>query len=468
MNSTKIEQLCQSSIEAGIKKLYEVGTLPRPPRARNLRLGYDFYRDELEDIQEVNNLLQYLASDNKIKSIYTNEFSDFEIYTLYEYWEQLLLKILRETEGERPTKRVFRKWFSRFLKELYADTAVWRAIDTITGLKLRGTKLNLDKSTALTSTPTRVLKGMIWGEEQYVQDKWLATGLDKAAIITTMTVPKSKYAYFRFPPENLIKSIERHLAAIKAIRLTKPGVPRLHCFAEFQLCNFPTSIPLAYQKEGGEIGLYEKETILDKSDFPIIRDLWRELMATKNKDAPFAYAKPHPMDTAFARFSNTYQRQDWLDHITDLTIALESLFNPTDNEELKHRVSLRAAWLLSTDESVKESPDMANNIIYNRVRDMYDIRSCRVHGGTPKREDIRKWVKTLSGVEYDESKDWKLYELALESARDIVRRAIIACMKLSKLGASGPHFPFPPKFDENIITASQRRIWQKAAGVKRR
>jgi hypothetical protein len=98
---------------------------------------------------------------------------------------------------------------------------------------------------------------------------------------------------------------------------------------------------------------------------------------------------------------------------------------------------------------------------------MYDIRSSVVHGRTPKENKIRKWIQTLSGVKYDESKSHaEQLEVALESARDIVRKAIRACMKLSKLGANGPHFPFPSKFDEHIVTAGQQRIWQKAASIK--
>jgi hypothetical protein len=467
-NLAKLEQLCRSSIEAGIKRLSEVGTWPRPPRARNLRVGHDFHRDDLEDIKEVNNLLQYLASDDKIKSIYFQQSSTPELHILYDYWEQLLLKILRETEGKSLTNRVFKKWFRRFLKELYSDTAVWRSVDTITGLTLKGAKLKLDNATVLTSISAHRWLEIMQKEQQYDATlDWEPIGLDKASIITTVSISKLDYASFLHPSPYLTKHIERHLAAINAIRLTKPGAPRLHCFAEFQLSDFPVSNPLAYCNREGHLGLYEKEAIIERGDFLIIRNLWREFMDTKYKDPSPAPAKPNPMDTAFARFSRTYGRQNWLDDIADLTISLESLFNPTDREELKHRVSLRAAWLLSSDESLNGGPGKGKNIIYDRVRDMYDIRSCRVHGRTPKASEIRNWVKTLSGVKYDESKDLQLLELALESARDIVRKAIAACAKLSKLEGDGPKWAFPERFDENIVIASQRRVWQKAAGIKK-
>jgi len=55
----------------------------------------------------------------------------------------------------------------------------------------------------------------------------------------------------------------------------------------------------------------------------------------------------------------------------------------------------------------------------------------------------------------------------LESARDIIRKAIAACVKLSKLEGDRPKWPFPERFDENIVIARQRRVWQKAAGIRR-
>lgn len=464
----KAEQLCHSSIEAAIAKLCEIETWPRPPRARNLRVGHDFYRDDLEDIEEVKNLLQYIASDDKIKSIYFQKSSKPELYVLYDYWEQLLLRILRETEEKLPTKRIFKKWFNRFIKELYSDTAVWISVDTITGLTLKATKLKFDNTTVLTSIPAYKWIDIIRREQQCNVDlDWIGIGHDEVTIITTVTISKIDHAGSTLPYLHLTKHTNRHIAAINAIRLSKPGVPSLHCFAQFPRSNFPISTPLSYCNREGHSGLYEKDAILDKGDFPKIRNLWRELMDTKYKDNIPAYTRSDPMNTPYTRFLRSYEMQSWLDSITDLTIAMESLFSPTDNEELRHRVSLRAAWLLSSEEIVKGSSDKVRNIVYDRVRNMYDIRSSRVHGGTPEKDDIRKWVKNLSGFEYDELKRNELIMAALESARDIVRKAIRACMKLPKPGGDGPQFPFPAKFDENIVIAGQRKVWQKAAGIRR-
>lgn len=470
---TRTEQLCYSSIKAGIQRLCDIKTWPRPAAARRLRVGFDFYYDDLKDIQEENDLIQHLASDEEIQSIYFGQSGRSESWVLHEFWQLLLLKIIPETEGMEPSKRVFQKWFKRFVKELYSPNAIWRMVDTVTGLNLSGKRLNLDEYTYLESKPAHSLGPDVWGLQMYplegrlIPDDWTTVGLDKAVIITTMRIPKSKYAGSDMPYPHLTKDIERHNAIIDAIRLTKSGSPHLHCYARFQVSNFPLSTPLAYCREGRTLGLYENETLLDKSDFFSVRNIWRDLMSTKYKDT-WPSSKLNPMDIAFGGFSRSYEIRNWLDIIVDLTIALESLFGPSDNQELRHRISLRVAWLLSRGD--RAGSTKLKDRVYDCVRTMYDIRSRRVHGDVPKDSDIHKWVQTLSGSKYDRydaSEERRLGMLALESCRNIVRNALRACMKLQKQDASGPHWPLPDNFDLNLIIPRQRKIWQKAAGIRK-
>ena len=176
------EQLCYSSIIAGIKRLRDIQTWPRPDAARRLRVGFDFYRDDLKDIQEVNDLIQHLASDKDLESIYSRQSGRSWSGALYKFWELLLLRILPETEGMEPDKRIFQKWFRRFVSELYSPVAVWRTVDTITGLNLLGKELNFDQATALISKPAYGLASKVWGPHQYplegqlIPNNWSAVG----------------------------------------------------------------------------------------------------------------------------------------------------------------------------------------------------------------------------------------------------------------------------------------------------
>ena len=471
-----IEKLCYSSIKAGIGRLSDIRTWPRPSAARRLKVGYDFYRDQMKDIQDVNNFLEYLAADGDIRSIYFAQpgMSADHISVLYEFWELLLLRMLPEIESMEPSKRVFQKWFRRFYKELYSPTAIWRIIDTVTGLNLHGKVLNFDEATALISRPAYDLGRDIWGPYEYpvegqgIPENWSAVGSDNAVIVTTVRIPKSQYAGSYMPYPHLTMDVERSMAVIDAIRLVKSGAPRRHCHAEFQVSHFPLSTRFAYCQHKGSRNPYESEAVLDKRDYFHVRNIWRELMNTKYKDMWPTHHKLSPFDVAFAGFSRSYEMRSWLDNIVDLTIALESLFGPKDNQELRHRISLRAAWLLSEDD--REKPARLRDRIYDYVRTMYDIRSCRVHGDIPKDTKIRKWVQTLSGAQYarhDTTEEIRLIGLALESAREIVRKALLACMKLQELDPGGPHWPLPDDFDQNIVILGRRKVWQEAAGIAR-
>jgi len=163
-----------------------------------------------------------------------------------------------------------------------------------------------------------------------------------------------------------------------------------------------------------------------------------------------------------ARFTRTYTIKYWLDDIVDLTIALEALIGPGDNQELSHRIALRASWLLE-----KEAAS-GNNRIYEIVRTMYSIRSARVHGTSPNEKNIHKWLGLLTGTQYDELEqsgisDWEICERAIESVRQVMRRTINACMNLRKLDKHGPHWPLPKDFDKNMVCSRERSRWQKAA-----
>ena len=88
MKSAELRKLALASIEPAVNRLCEVGSWPRPPRARLLRMGYDFYYDDLKGIKEVKDLIDFLASQGKIKSMYLRDQGDG--YILEDYWRRIL------------------------------------------------------------------------------------------------------------------------------------------------------------------------------------------------------------------------------------------------------------------------------------------------------------------------------------------------------------------------------------------
>lgn len=468
---SRLQELCLKSIETAIKTLCEVGSWPRPVRARVLRIGHDFYGDDLRGIKEIDEFIDSLASQEKIKSMYLSDNGDKSY--LWSYWIRLLVNILTETEGISVSKPVFRKWFKRFVNELYTDTAVWRAIDTIEGLVLVGKEFRLDEFTTLTSVPGDRFESMVtkhdncFNARDFLDSEWEnAFPFGKATLVTTIKIDKRKYKgsyYPIWPATPLLNERGRAFAAIAAIRLAKPGSPSLHCHALFQISYFPLVEPLGYPVSRNSFRLYEEDTTIDKTDYHTIRSVWKELVKTGyGQPENLPRSTPNRMDIARGRFFRSYEIQNWFENLLDLTIALEALFQPTENEELSHRIALRCTWLLTNDTRNEES---GHDRTYDCVRTMYKLRSALVHGSHPKEKDVKKWISILTGTEYVTSKDWELRELAVESARDIVRRSIRACMRLSESPSNDMHWPLPDDFDHYIAMPGQQKQWQRAAGI---
>ena len=105
---------------------------------------------------------------------------------------------------------------------------------------------------------------------------------------------------------------------------------------------------------------------------------------------------------AVRRWGSAIERPHFEDRLIDYWIALEALFSPSDNQEIKYRAALRIATLLG------DTPDERVQL-YDAVRHSYDWRSTLVHGGSnqrikslQKKKDLdivvpeaRAWLRTI-------------------------------------------------------------------------
>ena len=467
-NLSRTAELTWLSVQAGVQRLIDLRIWPRPARARVLRLGHDIYYNDLKDIPEAGALVEHLLSDDLVRSIYFGERGAPSPWLFYEYWKLLLLRILAETKGVLPTKQVFHMWFRRFIKEIYSPNALWRTIDTVSGLQMAVKTLRLDSATSVVSIPPwgSTRERRLWGPNQYpvegrlVPDGWTMIGMDKVLVVTTFSSPKADYFGSMSPYPHLMSEIERPLAFQDAVRLMKSGVPRLHAHAKFHVSRFPLDETSSWTRDYGELGLYETEAIIGRSDLRRVSRLWHDLMHTQYEDPSPLNTKVRPLNIAFGGFARSYEvLRSWTSLVVDMTIALESMFSPRDNQELSHRIALRVSWLICP-------PCKSHKTIYEQVRTMYDIRSRRVHGDIPSKKDIDNWLRVLSGHENDQERELERVNAALETARHIVRCGLCACMRLQQLDSTGPHWPLPKDFDHNMVTTGQRIVWQKSAGIR--
>lgn len=474
---TIVKQLCFSSIQAAVSRLCKVGAWPRPKRARILQIGRDIYEEEFDDLVEFKSLIELLVSQDKIKSMYLDErFETHSRRILREYWLRFLLNVLSDTNGETVSERTFTKWFKRFVKELYCETDLWRAIYVFDGVELNGNSFQLDKFTRLMPVSEGTLKSLIpWYEsipwyDRYFSLSEVLTGESmspngNAILVITKKLPK-EYHGSPWPAGRDFDSKERAFSALAAIRLTQPGSVFMEFWGEFKVSKFRFIDPIGmYAKPDFGLRSYEYNVNIEENDFYKIRSVWKELM--NSGYAKFKLKRQSPptrMEIAHDRFFKSYEANDWFESLLDLTIALETLFNPQDKDELRHRIAMRCAWLLHTGGNTNLKTN--KNSLFDSIHTLYDLRSNIVHGSTPTKKNIKRLVKNASKNTLDSISDWELGEIAVEIARDITRRSIGVCSNLGKLPTGGPHWPFEDNFDQSMIISSEQKRWQKAAGVE--
>lgn len=106
--------------------------------------------------------------------------------------------------------------------------------------------------------------------------------------------------------------------------------------------------------------------------------------------------------------SRTYQNSE--DKLIDLCIAFECVYLPGINDELKFRLSVRAAWFLG------ENKDDQKRLL-KVFRKIYDCRSKVVHGGKFKNTPVTIDKKTIPMSEF------------IAEAQDLCQKSIVKILK---------------------------------------
>jgi len=424
-------------------------------------------------MKELNELIEFLASQDKIRSMYIYDEKHKGILVkdiLRDCWLHFFLNVFAETAGMNLERQVFNKWFHRFVNELYSDTALWRAIYVFDGLELPAKRLKLDEFTTIMSISESKLKSLIPRHDNYFDlSKFLnedhsLSPTGNAILVVTKRIHKN-YRGLPWPSGKELNERERAAAALAAIRLTKPGSIYLKFWGLFLVSDLPIHDPIGLDtKPDFGLRFYEHKVTLKEKDYRKVRAVWQELMDTGYGKPQFKrQSEPSAIEIAQERLFKSYEDENWFDSLLDLTIALEALFNPTDNQELRHRIAMRCAWLLGPGPI---TPEGIASKTFDCVQALYSLRSAIVHSGAPKKKDIQKWISIITGTKYEATDEWGLRESAVEIVRGIVRRSIAACSKLAGLPTGGPHWPFADKFDQFMTIPSQQKKWQKAAGIR--
>jgi hypothetical protein len=169
---------------------------------------------------------------------------------------------------------------------------------------------------------------------------------------------------------------------------------------------------------------------------------------------------PHSLGVALSRFARSFVSRQWFDMLVDVTVGLEAaLLGGSEQEEIGLRLRSRAAALLAT-------PADPPATIYADVKRLYSLRSLIVHGSNATTKDLEAHAYKISATERSPYKGIK-WALALDRARDLLRRAILARGFLLDSdrwpsGRASRHFDVDAQLIDPVAREEWRHAWRGA------
>lgn len=172
--------------------------------------------------------------------------------------------------------------------------------------------------------------------------------------------------------------------------------------------------PEIFRHEVERVGMIQRIGHIQPDQAPAVAALADRLAAWGGDDQ-----NPHSLGVAVNRYGRSFQARAWFDMLVDVAVGLEAaLLGGSEQEEIGLRLRSRSAVLLAT-------PTDPPARIYDDIKRIYGLRSLVVHGSNPTTKELEAQAYKISSTERTTWQGVK-WALALDRARDLLRRAVLA------------------------------------------
>lgn len=160
-------------------------------------------------------------------------------------------------------------------------------------------------------------------------------------------------------------------------------------------------------------------------------------------------------DIALLNYTRSHEQGDYYDRIIDLATALEAVLTGSDDdpEGVGLRLRSRAAALLWTETDT-------GRVIFNDVKNLYNLRSRLVHGARIAEKDLVKWLRAVSTVP-DNAMYGVTFSFAVDRLRDLVRRSFLARLCLASGDDPLWKFETSAPVDAALSDETERVRWRQ-------
>lgn len=298
----------------------------------------------------------------------------------------------------------FDRWYSRLEKFLYQESYTSHFVSGLESFSCDfPTSIELEAGVHI-QKPDSFLSNILGNEELSTMRP-----SDITDWVVYIVIDQSKSVIRESPdsvPEKANKKLRTALQSLRLLHKGKTFVGPLCYLAYPDFAGFKRNIGALFDT-GLTTSSADRLSYFSLASYELREHELEELKAIYRLVATETAHFPDPLALALSRFHDYFSRTNEADGLLDLVIALEALFSG-GGQEISYGLSLRCSYFLEADFQKRKQ-------IFDRLRDIYDVRSFIVHGrpGVP-----RRWQK-LQGGDFDTS-----FVLMVDDAEDYVRQSI--------------------------------------------
>ncbi|MGW5557623.1 hypothetical protein ACWER9_10420 [Micromonospora sp. NPDC003944] len=444
-------------------KLHQRGVVPPSPYRRHLRVGRDYFGDDIRPLSTYTALERAIGTAyprfSEQTALHDRAFAGTYILPLLETFIARLAARQDFAASNPVATEVVRELEAALAADAY-EVVCCRTVSHMTtsnGQPVDFTQVRVVPVDAPAHDHTRRLMAIIEGELPGGAHTYLDVDPHMYAPPEAVVVARGSQPTLENLNNAVSQRIERFLLLV---RLLKPGASE--SMFEVQGASRPLHPPqprIVQFRGAGPVYFsiappVARDIVLSADDVPRIDGLDALLAGVEGSTQPGMVFTSFGM--ALNKFVLSYHSFGWFEQVVDLATAFEAAISGSSTSDVTLRLRTRAASLLAT------TSDPATEI-FNDIKVLYDLRSTLVHGGSLSLKALLRKISKLSrlpaGVPNGE-----LPTHAVERLRDLVRRAILARICLA--AGTAPLWPIDGESDDQVDAAlvddAGRAMWRDA------
>lgn len=444
--------------------LHQLGVVPPSPYRRYLRVGRDYFGQDLMPLSA------YTALERAIEATYPSRFGkqtalrdrDFAGTYIFPFLETFIARLAKARQDFAADSPVATEAICDLVAGLAAndyELVCCRAVSHMTtsnGQPVEFTNVRVEPIDAPAHDHTRRLLEIVQGALPGGAQTYIDADLHIYAPPEVVVIARGSQPTLENLNNAVSQRIERFLLLV---RLLKPGASE--SMFEVQGSAYPVRPPppkFVQFRGAGPVyftftPLAARDIVLSADDVHRIDGVDTLLAGVEGNQPGRIFTS---LGTALNKFVLSYHSYAWYEQIVDLATAFEAAMSGLSTTDVTLRLRTRAASLLAT----TSDPAAA---IFNDIKVLYGLRSKLVHGGSMRLKSLFKEIGKLSTLPAGVAPG-EVPSHAVERLRDLVRRAILARTCLAS--GAAPLWPINLESDDNVDAAladdAGRAEWRDA------